>query len=314
MTFDFNPTRRRALQLALAAGALTLPELRALAQAAGAVQKRKIPSSGEMLPVIGIGTAVIFEFPSDDKAKDTMAERAAVLRELVKGGGSLVDTAYSYGPAEERVGVLMEETGLRDKIFLATKARVDSREGTIASFERSLKLLRTNRVELMQLHNPKDPQQDLAPYREFKQQGRAKYIGFSSSFDRDYGVVEEVLRREKPDFFQIDYSMVDRNSEDRLIPAAMDSGSAVLTNLPFGRGKFFQKVRGKALPEWATKELGVTSWAQYSLKWALGHPGVTAVIPGTDKPEFMIDNLKAGAGPMPDAAMRKKMVEYFDAL
>lgn len=315
MTFDLRLSRRRALQLGASAGAvLSLSSLNALAQAASAVQKRRIPSSGEMLPVIGIGTAVIFEFPNDDKAKDIMAERAAVLRELVKGGGALVDTAYSYGPAEERVGLLLEETGLRDKIFLATKARVDSREGTIASFERSLKLLRTNRVELMQLHNPKDPKQDLAPYREFKQQGRAKYIGFSSSFDRDYGVVEDVLRREKPDFFQIDYSMVDRNSEERLIPAAQDSGSAVLTNLPFGRGKFFQKVRGKPLPEWATKELGVTSWAQYSLKWALGHPGVTAVIPGTDKPEFMIDNLKAGTGPMPDAAMRKKMVEYFDAL
>lgn len=166
----------------------------------------------------------------------------------------------------------------------------------------------------MQLHNPKDPNQDLAPYREFKQQGRAKYIGFSSSFDRDYGIVEDVLKKQKPDFFQIDYSMVDRNSEERLIPAAKDMGAAVLTNLPFGRGKFFQKVRGKPLPEWATKELAVTSWAQYSLKWALGHPGVTAVIPGTDKPEFMIDNLKAGAGPMPDAAMRKKMVEHFDAL
>ncbi len=311
---DISLSRRHAIALGAAAGAISLSSLRALAQAAGAVEKRRIPVSGEMLPVIGIGTALIFEFPQDDKAAATMAERAAVLQELVKGGGSLVDTAYSYGAAEERIGILIEQLGLRDRIFLATKARVDKAAGTIASFERSLKLLRTNRVELMQLHNPKDPNQDLEPYREFKKQGRAKYIGFSSSFDRDYGAVEDVLKKQKPDFFQIDYSMVDRNSEERLIPAARDIGAAVLTNLPFGRGKFFQKVRGKPLPEWATKELGVTSWAQYSLKWALGNPGVTAVIPGTDKPEFMIDNLKAGTGAMPDAAMRKKMVEHFDAL
>lgn len=311
----YGISRREALALSGATFfAASTPNFAALAQAAGAVMRRPIPVSGETLPVIGIGTALIFEFPADDKAKATMAERAAVLRELVKGGGSLVDTAYSYGAAEERLGILFEETGLRDRLFVATKARVDNVAGTIASFERSLKLMRTNRVELMQLHNPKDEKQDLAPYREFKQQGRAKYIGFSSSFDRDYGPVEAMLKREKPDFFQIDYSMVDRNSEERLIPAARDTGAAVLTNLPFGRGRFFQKVRGKPLPEWATKELGVTSWAQYSLKWALGHPGVTAVIPGTDKPEFMIDNLKAGAGAMPDAAMRKKMVEYFDAL
>ncbi len=315
MNSKLDISRREALGFAAStAASAVLPALPAWAQAAANVLKRPIPVSGEMLPVIGIGTALIFEFPEDDKAKATMEERAGVLRALVAGGGSLVDTAYSYGAAEERIGLLLEQLGLRDKIFLATKARVDDRTGTVASFERSLKLLRTNRVELMQLHNPKDPNQDLGPYREFKQQGRAKYFGFSSSFDRDYGAVEDVLKKQKPDFFQIDYSMVDRNSEDRLIPAAKDMGAAVLTNLPFGRGKFFQKVRGKALPEWATKELGVTSWAQYSLKWALGNPGVTAVIPGTDKAEFMVDNLKAGTGVMPDAAMRKKMVEHFDAL
>ncbi len=312
MNSNFEISRRNALALGASAAAGAL--LPAWAQAASNVLRRPIPASGEMLPVIGIGTALIFEFPEDDKAKASMAERAAVLRALVAGGGSLVDTAYSYGAAEERIGILMQETGLRDQIFLATKARVDNAAGTIASFERSLKLLRTNRVELMQLHNPKDPNQDLGPYREFKQQGRAKYFGFSSSFDRDYGAVEDVLKKQKPDFFQIDYSLVDRNSEDRLIPAARDLGAAVLTNLPFGRGKFFEKVRGKTLPEWATKELGVTSWAQFSLKWALGHPGVTAVIPGTDRAQFMADNLKAGTGVMPDAALRKKMVETFDTL
>lgn len=307
-------TRRNALAGAAAAGAIaSLPfSWQALAQTAGAVLRRPIPSSGEMLPVIGIGTAIIFDFDASDATK--MKDRAAVLQALVAGGGALIDTAPSYGQAEQRLGDLFAQTGLRDKIFLATKSRVLDREGTLASFKSSYQKLRAQKVELMQLHNPKREDQDLAVYREWKQQGMTKYIGFSSSFDRDYGLLEPIIKREKPDFFQIDYSLVDRNAGERLIPLAKDNGCAVLTNLPFGRGRFFGKVKGKPVPEWATKELGVTSWAQFSLKWSLGNPAVNAVIPGTDKPEYMLDNLKAGTGPMPDAGMRKKMEAAFDAL
>ncbi|MBM3607217.1 MAG: aldo/keto reductase [Alphaproteobacteria bacterium] len=307
--------RRQLLAGAGAAGAASLLapiDWAALAQTASAVLRRKIPVSGEMLPVIGIGTAIIFDFEKGDAEK--MKLRAEVLRTLVNGGGVLVDTAPSYGQAEARLGDLFAATGLRDKIFLATKARVGSREPTIESFNASYKRMGIDKVELMQLHNPKSEKQDLAVYREWKQQGRTKYIGFSSSFDRDYGLLEPIIQREKPDFFQIDYSMVDRNAEERLIPLARDNGCAILTNLPFGRGRFFAKIKGKPVPEWATKELGVTSWAQYSLKWSLGNEAITAVIPGTDRPEYMTDNLKAGTGPMPDAAMRKKMVDYFDSL
>jgi len=306
---DIAITRRTAIALAAAGASTLLPSLPAGAQAG--LISRKIPSSGEMLPVIGIGTAIIFDFEND---KTKLDERAEVIKALVAGGGRLIDTAPSYGKAEDRLGDLFAATGLRDKIFLATKVRVASREDTIAEMKSSLAKMRVTKVELMQLHNVRDANQDLALLRDWKTQGLSKYIGVTSSFDRDYAAVEAVLKREKPDFFQIDYSMVDRNSEERLIPTAADAGCAILTNLPFGRGKFFQKTAGKPLPEWVVKDLGVTSWAQYGLKWLLGHPAINAVIPGTDKPQYMIDNLKAGVGNMPDAAMRKRMVEHFEAL
>jgi aryl-alcohol dehydrogenase-like predicted oxidoreductase len=310
MTNDFTHfNRRQALALAGAAGAAAMsPYFPAFAQTP--LLARKIPSSGEMLPSVGIGTAIIFDF-QDDKEKFDM--RANVLKALVAGGGKLVDTAPSYGQAEARLGDLFPVTGLRDKIFLATKVRVNNREATTAEFKNSLGRLKVDKVELLQLHNPSKPDQDLALLREWKAQGLCKYIGISSSFDRDYEAVEAIIRREKPDFFQIDFSMVDRNSEERLIPAAQDAGCAVLTNLPFGRGRFFKAVAGKPLPDIA-KEIDATSWAQFGLKWLLGNPTVTAVIPGTDRPEFMTDNLKAGMGRLPDQAMRKQMLAAFEKL
>ncbi len=312
--------RRDALALGLgAAGATGLAataatfgfDMQALAQASKELQKRPIPHSGEMLPVVGIGTARIYDFPLTDSVR--LAERAQVIKLMVQNGASLIDTAPSYGEAEIVLGKLFELTKLRDKIFLATKVSVDDRDEQMKSMRESLKDMGVKQVQLMQLHNPKKPEQDIDSIRAFQKEGLCKYIGISSSFDRDYKSVEAVLKREKPDFFQIDYSMVDRNAEERLIPAARDLGAAVLTNLPFRRGKVFAQVKGKTLPDWATKELGVTSWAQFALKWLLGNPGVTAVIPGTDKPKYLIDNIRAGKGPMPDAAMRKKMVEVFDA-
>jgi aryl-alcohol dehydrogenase-like predicted oxidoreductase len=310
MTNDFlHLDRRRALALAGATAASALaPSFPAFAQAG--LLARRIPVSGEMLPSVGIGTAIIFDFEND---KEKFDMRAQVLKTLVEGGGRLIDTAPSYGQAEARLGDLFAATGLRDRIFLATKVRVNNREATIAEMKGSFARLKVDKVELMQLHNPGKPDQDLALLREWKAQGLCKYIGISSSFERDYAAVETIVKREKPDFFQIDYSMVDRNADERLIPAAQDAGCAVLTNLPFGRGRFFKAVAGKPLPDIA-KEIDATSWAQFGLKWLLGNPTVTAVIPGTDRPEFMTDNLKAGMGRLPDAAMRKRMVQVFESL
>ena len=310
MTNEFvNVSRRQALALAGAAGVGALSaHVPAFAQAQ--LLARRIPASGEMLPSVGIGTAIIFDFENDKEKFDL---RADVLKTLIAGGGKLVDTAPSYGQAEARLGDLFQSTGLRDKIFLATKVRVNNREATIAEMKSSFAKLKVDKIELMQLHNPSRADQDLALLREWKAQGLCKYIGISSSFERDYAAVEEILKREKPDFFQIDYSMVDRNADERLIPTARDAGCAVLTNLPFGRGRFFKAVAGKPLPDIA-KEIDCTSWAQFGLKWLLGNTAVTAVIPGTDRPEYMTDNLKAGMGRLPDEAMRKRMVEIFEKL
>ena len=302
-------TRRQTLAMAAGLGtAAMLPPLAARA-ATGPVLSRAIPKGGEMLPVVGLGTAIIFDIAGE---QEKIAERRDVIRTMVDGGGKLIDTAPSYGAAEEVLGGILSATGLRDRVFLATKVRVADRDDTIAEMKQSLAKLRTQKLDLMQLHNVRDPNQDIGLLREWKAQGICRYIGITSSFQRDYDAVEAVLRREKPDFFQINYSLADRESEKRLIPAAADVGAAVLTNLPFGRGRLFRATRGKTLPAWAA-EFDAGSWAQLFLKYLLGNPAVTAVIPGTDKPQYMVDNLNAGRGRMPDVAQRKRIVELYES-
>ena len=177
----------------------------------------------------------------------------------------------------------------------------------------SMQRLKTDKVDLMQAWNVSDPNLDLGQLRDWKAQGRCRYFGITSSFDQAQPALVQVMRREKPDFFQINYSLGDRDAEAQLLPVAQEVGCAVLTNLPFGRNSLFAKTRGMALPPWAA-EIGATTWAQVFLKFLISHPAVTAVIPGTDKPEYMIDNLGAGKGPMPDAAMRRRMVEWYTSL
>lgn len=301
-------TRREVLSIA-AGAAVTLPF--GLARASdNLVLTRPIPRTGERLPVVGIGTAIIFDI-GDDAAK--RAERRAVVQTLIDGGGRLIDTAPSYGTAEVVVGDLVASMDARSKIFLATKVRADSPAETLAQMNDSLRRLRTDKVDLMQLHNVRDAKTDLRTLREWQQKGHARYIGVThfqaSANDR----LVEVIRREKPEFVQINYSLAERSVEERLLPAAADTGTAVLVNLPFGRGKLFSAVRGRSLPEWA-REFDAASWGQFFLKYLLAHPAVTCVIPGTDKPEYMRDNLGAGRGRLPDAAMRRKIVEFWNSL
>jgi aryl-alcohol dehydrogenase-like predicted oxidoreductase len=313
MSAEIDHSRRRALT---AAGGLTLtallPDFLAAAQAADEpLRTRPIPHSGEQLPVIGIGTAVIFDFENDPVK---LAERRQVLQNFVAGGGKLIDTAYSYGRAEDRVGDLVTELNIREKLFLATKYsyRAD-RSAATASLQSSLKRLKTNRVDLMQAWNVGDASYDFGLLREGKQHGLCRYVGMTTSFAGQYGAIGKVLAREKPDFFQINYSLGDREAEESLLPAAHDAGAAVLVNLPFGRNSLFRKAANRALPDFAA-EFGAKTWAQFFLKFILAHPAVTAVIPGTDKPEYMLDNLQAGRGALPDAGMRKRIVQYWDAL
>ena len=305
-----HPTRRRligGLGGAAALSALPLPAFAAEAP----LLTRPIPHSGEQLPIVGIGTAVIFDFEGDP-AKH--AERREVIRNLVAGGGKLIDTAADYGRAEDRVGDIVAELGVRDRLFLATKFRyAANRADATASMQASLRRLKTNRVDLMQAWNVGDPNYDFGLLREWKQQGLCRYVGLTTSSLRQYDAVARVVAREKPDFMQVNYSLGDREAEKVLLPTARDAGAAVLTALPFGRNSLFRKAGNRPLPDFAA-DLGAKTWAQFFLKFLLSHPAITAVIPGTDKPEYMLDNLQAGRAPLPDPAMRKRMIDYWDSL
>jgi diketogulonate reductase-like aldo/keto reductase len=307
--------RRTLLASAAAAAAAAALPRTALAQkepAAGApIMKRRVPQTGYMLPVVGIGTSRVFEFENDP---EKLEQRKQVVRALVAGGGSLIDTAAGYGTAEANVGTIAEQTGLRPRLFLATKySSRDSHDQAEAEMRQSLSRLKTGRVDLQQAWNVGDPNFSTAQMKDWKAAGLCGHYGITSSFDAAYEALAVVLRREKPEFFQINYSLGDRDAAKILLPLAKDCGCAVLTNLPFGRNSLFRRVKDKPMPGFMA-EIGCTSWAQLFLKYNLSHPAVTAVIPGTDLPGYMLDNLNAGRGRMPDAAMRRRIEQWFDSL
>jgi aryl-alcohol dehydrogenase-like predicted oxidoreductase len=278
---------------------------RALAQnGSAALIERAIPSSGERLPPVGLGTARVFD--SDDERTRQAASR--VIGTLIEAGGRVIDTASSYGEAESVLGDVIARAGSRDKVFVATKLEAPD----AAELKRSLARLKTAKVDLLQLHNVSDPHQSLAEFKAWKAQGLCRYIGVTSTFHGDFGAVETVLGRERPDFVQIDYSLEDREAERRILPLAAEVKAGVLTALPFGRGRLFRAVRGRAVPDWATSFAG--SWAQFFLKYLIGDPRVTAVIPGTADPAHMADNLGAMRGALPDQDQRKRMVAFIEGL
>lgn len=278
----------------------------------GVIEKR-IPSSGETIPVVGIGTARRYD------VGDSGAERAPlreVLRRFPQLGGEVIDTAPAYGNAEIVVGDLVNELGIRDELFLATKVSIrdtETREDGIQQMERSLQRLHTDHVDLMQVHNLRGVETLLPLIYEWKSQGRIRYAGISTSSERQYDDFVKVMRREPLDFIQVDYSIDNRSAADRILPLAADRGMAVLVNLPFGRTRVFQNVQHVALPDWAA-EIDATSWAQVFLKYIVSHPSVTCAIPGTARPEYVVDNMAAARGELPDAAMRRRIETFFDAL
>lgn len=305
--------------LALAAGvaASTLPGISLAQNTAQALLTRPIPKTKEALPVIGLGTAIIFDIHNDAAQR---AERVKVINTLLAGGARLIDTAPSYGSAEAVVGDLLTEMKVRDRVFLATKVRSNDNGAFVAQMKESQQRLRTPKFDLMQMHNVGFLDRamvasQLAIVREWKQQGQFRYIGVTHSQDqpRANDRLVEIMQQEKIDFIQVNYSMAERSVEDRLLAAAADTGTAVLCNLPFARNRLFGAVRGKTLPDFA-KEFGAVTWGQFFLKYLLGHTAVNAVIPGTDKVEYMLDNLDAGRGLLPDAAMRKRMAAHIDML
>jgi diketogulonate reductase-like aldo/keto reductase len=300
----------RRSMLAATMAATALPGV-SLAQTPTPILKRRVPQTGFMLPVIGIGTSQVFEWENDPAKLELRKE---VVRNLVAGGGSLIDTAAGYGTAEANVGTVAAETKLRAQLFLATKySSRDTRAQADAELKQSFQRLHTNYVDLQQAWNVNDPNFSTAQMKEWKAAGLCRHIGITSSMDGAYDNLAAVLKRERPEFFQINYSLGDRDAEKLLLPLAQDAGAAVLTNLPFGRNSMFKRVAGKSLPEFA-KDIQVTSFAQLFLKYNLSHPAVTAVIPGTDLPNYMLDNLNAGRGTMPDAAMRRRIETWFDSV
>ena len=312
MSFFTSTSSRREVArgaAAMAAFAVLNRAGPAYAQSGQPVATKAIPHSGERIPVIGLGTANDFQKRVNGAERDNLKK---VVDGLLEQGCKLIDTASSYGEAESVLGDLLSDQD-RAKVFLATKIEDGSRKGGLAEFDRSLERLRYRQVDLLQLHNVQNAQQDLAPFRDWKGQGLCRYVGVTTTFKSDYEAAEAVIRREKPDFFQVDYSLADRTAEKRLLPAARDAGAAVLTALPYGRSSVFAAVRGKSVPEWA-REFDATTWPQFFLKFLLGHEAVTAVIPGTTNPAHLADNISAGRGRFPDAKQRKAMTDFFDAL
>ena len=271
-----------------------------------AMNVRAIPSTGEKLPVIGMGTSGSFEVGASAAERDPLRE---VLRRFLEGGGSVIDTAPTYSVAEDVMGELLESQNLRKQAWLATKlSGVNGRAEGLAQFNDTLRRLKAERVSLLQVHNLGDLKTQLGLARELKAEGKVRYVGVTHYQDRAHDVIAAVLKSEKPDFVQINYSVASRNAEQRVLPTARDLGVAVLINRAFEDGRLFQHVAGKPLPDWAA-DAGITSWAQAFLKFALSHPAVTVVIPATGKPDRQIDNLRAGTGPDLTEEQRQSLIK-----
>jgi diketogulonate reductase-like aldo/keto reductase len=263
---------------------------------------RTIPSSKQTLPVIGLGTWQTFDVSG-------AAERAPlreVLRRFLELGGRVVDSSPMYGRAEGVVGDLAADLGLRDRLFVATKVWTSGREAGVAQMEASLRHFRTKVLDLMQVHNLVDWRTHLRTLRDWQRAGRIRYVGVTHYTASAYGDLEQVMRAEPLDFVQLNYSVLERDAERRLLPLAAERGIAVLVNRPFAEGALFRRVRGQTLPSWAA-EIGCRSWAQLFLKWIAAHPAVTCVIPATSRPEHLEDNMLGGTGPVPDAPTRERI-------
>jgi diketogulonate reductase-like aldo/keto reductase len=301
-------TRAQLLRLgaALCAGAALPSFAQQPGRPAMQMTTRPIPSTKEALPVIGCGTWIGFDQrPGTDEYK----RLPGVLEALFAAGGTVIDSSPMYGRSEETTGELLAmakpRTDSRTRPFLATKVWTSGREAGIAQMEQSFARLRTKELDLMQVHNLVDWRTHLATLRGWKDKGRVRYIGITHYTASAYDEVEAVLRAEKLDFLQINYSLDARDAEQRLLPLAAERGVAVIVNMPFGGGGLLRRLRDRPLPAWAG-EIGCTSWAQVLLKFVLSHPAVTCAIPGTSRAEHMADNAAAGAGTFPDAAFWRR--------
>ena len=292
--------------VALAAGGL-LPDI---AQAMTKMPTRPIPATGERIPVLGLGTSRVFNWAMSTEAR-------APLKEVIKlhfaAGGTMIDTAPLYGKSEIVVGDLLRELGATQKTFIATKVRTDDREEGIKSLNRSFRRLGKTPLDLMQVHSLRGWETFLPILREWKAAGKIRYIGITHSRTSRHDDVLEVISKEKMDFLQINYSVLQRNADKRILPMAADKGLAVLINKPFNKAKMFRKVKGKPLPPWAA-DFDCKSWGQFFLKFSLSHPAVTCVLAATGKAKHMKNNIGTGMGRLPTVKERQKMIVYWESL
>ena len=298
-------SRRELLWLALGTGAIGFSGV-----GIPTVLQRPIPRTGELLPVIGLGTWQTFDVGRRESARAPLRQ---VLGDFARLGGKVVDSSPMYGESESVVGDLAGDLGLQQKLFLATKVWTPGREAGIRQMEESFRRLRAQRLDLMQVHNLLDWRTHLGTLRAWKEQGKVRYLGVTHYTASAYDELGAVLKSEELDFVQLNYSIAEREAERNLLPIAADRRLAVLVNRPFAQAGLFSKVRGKSLPSWAAA-IGCASWAQFFLKFVISHPAVTCAIPATSKVEHLRDNMQAAFGPLPDAATRVRMARYVDEL
>jgi len=307
--FRYLCTRRDLLRLFLAAAVASLASNKAQAQSSGPLM-RKIPSSGESIPAIGLGTSDVFDVGAGAAERAPLAE---VLRIFHAAGGRLIDSSPMYGAAESVVGDLLRRTGLNQQVFRATKVWTMGRLAGIRQMEESERRMGGEKLDLIQVHNLLDTETHLATLRDWKAAGRIRYLGVTHYTAGAHSQLEQLVRAEPLDFVQINYSVAEPEAAERLLPACAERGVAVLVNRPFADGRLFSAVRGKELPDWATA-FDCHSWAQFFLKYCLAHPATTCVIPATSKAQHMEDNMRAGHGRLPDAAQQRRMREFVASL
>jgi len=300
--------RRTFLEL-LAALAATVATRPAQGEAAG-LNTRAIPAGGERLPVIGMGSWMTFDVGDDESLR---AKRVAVLQAFFDHGGALVDSSPMYGSSEAVIGECLQPIKNKKRLFAATKVWTPGRWFGVKQMEASQRLWGVPRFDLMQIHNMLDWETHLETLKAWKADGRIRYIGITTSHGRRHEAMERALTREKFDFVQFTYNLIDREVEQRLLPLAAERGIAVIINRPFQRGGLFDRVRGKALPAWAG-EFDCANWAQFFLKFIVSHPAVTCAIPATTRVDHMIENMGAVAGHLPDAQQRQRMIAHVQSL
>lgn len=311
-------TRRECLKRMAGAGAMLAFNPRAVLAQAGrsGLIARAIPGTGERLPIVGLGSSATFAQVA--RSEDATALRA-VLGRMVELGGTVFDTAPAYGASEEVAGRIAQELGIAKRLFWATKLNVargvDTADPAAARRQVETSFRRTGRpvIDLVQVHNMRDVRTQLPILREYKEKGRVRYIGVTTTFEGDYESLVQTMRKEPLDFIGTDYAIDDRHAEETILPLARDRGIAVLVYAPFGRTRLWARVKGRQVPEWA-REFDAGSWAQFFLKYVASHPAVTAITPATSRPENMADNMGGAIGRLPDEATRKRMIELVEAL